>query len=143
MSVEPVQPRIDSDSEGFWQALQDQQLKLDRCQDCRRWQHPPLERCRRCGGELRFEAISGRGTVHSFIVVRYPAFPAQADDLPYVIALVDLDEDPTVRVAARLDAPPEDVSIGLRVASALVPLPGGPHTVPVFRPVAPEAAATS
>lgn len=137
MSIElgvPPQPQPDVDTEGFWQATSEGRLALCRCRVCRTWLQPPLERCRRCGGETGFEDVSGGGEVHSYIVVRHPAVPGYLDNLPYVVALVELDEQPGLRLPARLvGVEPGEVRIGMRVDVEILPLPGGEHRVPVFR----------
>jgi uncharacterized OB-fold protein len=131
----PPQPAPDADSDGFWQATAGGRLAMCRCQSCRLWLQPPLERCRRCQGEAGFEEVTGAGVVYSFIVVRQPSVPGYLDDLPYVVALVELDEQPGLRLPARLvEIQPEDVKVGMRVEARLVPLPGGEYVVPVFRP---------
>jgi uncharacterized OB-fold protein len=133
--VPPPQPAVDPDSAPFWAAVDAGELRLARCPECRRWQHPPLERCRRCAALLEFEAVAGTGVVYSFIVVRYPAVPAYADSLPYVIALVELDEQPGLRLSGRLDAPVDQVDVGARVRAEIVDVPGAEHRLPIFRVV--------
>jgi uncharacterized OB-fold protein len=99
---------------------------------------PPLERCRRCGGETAFEDVSGRGTVHSYIVVHHPSVPGYLHDLPYLVALVELVEQAGLRLPGRLDGvQPDEARIGMLVEADIVPLPGGDHSVAVFRPAAP------
>jgi uncharacterized OB-fold protein len=130
----PPQPAPDADSEGFWFATADGLLSICRCADCRRWLMPPLERCRHCGGPVAFEPVAGTGAVHSFIVVHYPAVPGFAEELPYVVALVELDEQPGLRLSARLvGVDPGAVAIDQRVRAEIVDHPGGPHRIPVFR----------
>ncbi len=130
----PPQPLPDPDTAGFWQGTAAGELRLARCRACRAWHQPPLERCRRCGAETCFEPVSGAGRVKSFIVVRHPAVPGYVDCLPYVVAIVELDEQPGLRLPARLvDVEPEAVAIGDRVRADLVDLPGGDFRVPVFR----------
>lgn len=137
MSVDlsvPPQPAPDPDTEGFWRATAEGRLAMCRCLACRTWMQPPLERCRRCGSETAFEDVSGDGEVHSYIVVRHPVAPGYLDNLPYVVALVELDEQPGLRLSARLlDTPPDEVRIGMRVRTEIVPHPGGDHHIPVFR----------
>ena len=129
----PPQPVPDVDSEGFWAATAVGRLALCRCESCGLWMQPPLARCRACDGPTSFQDVAGTGTVYSFIVVRQPSVPGYLDDLPYVVALVDLDEQRRLRLPARIvGAAPEDVHIGQRVRAALVALPGGNYTVPVF-----------
>ena len=131
----PPQPVPDEDSAGFWQALDDGRLAVCRCGQCRLWLQPPLERCPRCGGETAFEPVAGTGELHSFIVVHQPAIPGYRDQLPYTVALVELDEQPGLRLPGRLvGADPRDVKIGQRVTAEIESLPGGDFHVAVFKP---------
>lgn len=137
MSGPPPQPRPDLDTAGFWAALSAGRLAMCRCTGCRRWLQPPIERCRHCGLPTAFEDVSGRGTVYSYTVVRHPAVAGYEDELPYTVALVELDEQEGLRLPARLvDVEPADVRVGLAVEARLAPLPGGSHMVALFRPIA-------
>lgn len=131
----PPQPRPDIDSDPFWQAAAEGRLALCRCTECRLWHQPPLEACRNCGAATRFEDTRGRGSVFSFIVVRHPAVPGFLEDLPYTVGLVELDEQPGLRLPARLiKVAPQDVHVGIRVRAAIEALPGGDYSVAVFEP---------
>ena len=96
---------------GFWEAAAREQLAIPRCAACARFQWYPHERCRACGGsELPWTAVSGRGTLFSWAVVRRALVSAFADQVPYVSALVALVEDPAVRVVTRIvDCTPESL----------------------------------
>ncbi len=132
----PPQPIPDEDTQRFWDATARGDLELCRCRECRRWLQPPLERCSACGGATAFEPVQGTGEVHSYLVVRRPSVPGYLEDLPYVVALVELDEQPGLRLPGRMiDVDPEKVQIGDRVEAEIVDLPGGDYRVPVFRPV--------
>ena len=129
----PPQPLIDVDSQGFWNALDEGKFAMQRCSECRRFQHPPAERCKGCGATVTYEELAGTGEIFSFIVVRHPTVPGYLEDLPYVVALVELDDQPGLRFSAQIaGVEPSDVSIGQRVRVELVELPGGDKTVPVF-----------
>jgi uncharacterized protein len=131
----PPQPSPDVDSLAFWEATSEGRLALCRCQACGQWLHPPLERCRICGGETAFEDVAGTGEVYSFIVVHQPSVPGYLHDLPYVVAIVELDEQRGLRLPTRLiDVEPDTVRVGMRVRAELVPLNGGDYTVAVFCP---------
>lgn len=131
----PPQPSPDVDSQGFWDATANGQLAICRCQSCGLWLQPPLERCRACAGETAFEQVAGTGEIYTFIVVRQPSVPGYLEDLPYVVAVIELDEQKGLRLPSRLSGvAPEEVAIGMRVRAELVPLAGGEYTVPVFRP---------
>ena len=125
-------PVPDADSAGFWAAARDGTLAIARCTECRTWLHPPLERCRRCGGAITFEPVSGDGTLFSFIVVRHPAVPGH--EIPYVVALVELAEQPGLRMTAVLDADPDAVKIGMPVRARLVKVGTDGLQAPEFAP---------
>lgn len=130
----PPQPRPDADTEAFWSATREGRLALCRCTGCALWLQPPLERCRSCAAPTRFETVAGTGSVHSFIVVRHPAVPGYLEALPYVVALVELDEQEGLRLPARLvDADPAAVRVGSGVRVCLVDHPGGDYRVAAFR----------
>lgn len=130
----PPQPRPDPDSEGFWSATASGRIELCRCRDCGLWHHPPLERCRACAAETRFDPIAGTGSLRSFIVVRHAAVPGYLDAVPYIVGMVELDEQPGLRLVGRLlDVDPQDVEVGARVRAELVDLPPGDFVVIAFR----------
>jgi uncharacterized OB-fold protein len=134
----PPQPDPDFDSDGFWRATAEGYLAICRCRECRMWQQPPLERCKRCAGETEFVRVSGRGAIYSFIVSRHPCCPGYLDGVPYVIALIDLEEQEGLRLSARLvDVEPERVRIGDPVLLDVTDLPGGSFRVPTFRIIDP------
>ena len=84
------------------------------------------------GGEVEWVRASGRGTVYSY-VINHLAGPGYADEVPYVIAIIELDEGP--RVLANLlgvDPDPERVSIGMRVHALFEAR--GDLTIVQFRP---------
>jgi uncharacterized OB-fold protein len=132
----PPQPLPDPDTEGFWQATARGELAICRCQACGRWQHPPVERCPECAGPTAFEPVGGEGSVFSFIVANRASVPGFAQFVPYAVALVELDEQPGLRVVSRLAGiDPHAVEIGMRVRAEIVDLPGGDYRVAVFHRV--------
>ncbi|HEY1485634.1 MAG TPA: OB-fold domain-containing protein [Micromonosporaceae bacterium] len=127
----PPSPAPDLDSQAFWVAAQRRELTLCRCRTCRTWLQPPLERCRLCAGPTGFEAASGGGEIYSYIVVRHPSVPAFVHLIPYVVALVQLDEG--VRMPARLvGVDPAVVVIGARVQAGFELLPGAAEPALIF-----------
>jgi uncharacterized OB-fold protein len=87
----------------FWAGAAAGELRIPRCESCGRLCWYPRERCRRCQGEgFTWEALSGRGTLFSWVVVTHPFLPQFADLIPFAPALVALEEDPSVRLATRM-----------------------------------------
>lgn len=83
----------DADSAPFWAAAAEGKLIFQRCLSCGEAQFYPRPHCARChGNKLRFETSSGRGTIHTFTIVHRAPTAAFKARVPYVIALVDLEE---------------------------------------------------
>ncbi|MGE0878813.1 MAG: Zn-ribbon domain-containing OB-fold protein [Acidimicrobiia bacterium] len=92
MDVAVPRPTITPLTQPYWDALHDHRVVIQRCSSCRHWVHYPRIRCPFCGGaELRFEEVSGNGTVYSFTVTRQATAPFFADEVPQKIAIVELD----------------------------------------------------
>lgn len=109
-----VLPELDDTSRPFWTAGAAGELRIAHCRTCRRYLHPPRSACRDCGATLEFEAVSGNGTVFSYTVAHQQFNPAVPT--PFVIALVELDEQSDLRLVANIvDVDPEAVTTGMRV----------------------------
>jgi uncharacterized OB-fold protein len=125
----------------FWAAAARAELAIPRCDGCRRLHWYPEPRCRRCGGERHtWERVSGRGTLFTWVVLRHAFLPQFGDELPFVSALVALEEDPGVRLATRIvDCAPEALAAEMPVEVVFRPLRfagiQGSVTAPFFRPV--------
>lgn len=98
------------------------ELRIQRCDACGLHHHYPRMRCPYCGSDaLGWVTASGTGTVHSFTVIRQNGIPPFADEVPFVVALVDLDEV-GARCLARIPTlAPEDARIGMRVRATFRP----------------------
>ena len=108
-------PELDFENRAFWTGGAVGELRIHRCRACGLWLHPPRPVCRACfGTDVGPEPAAGTGTVVTFTVNRQPWLPDLV--VPYVLAIVELDEQPGLRVVTRLvDVEPDGVSIGLRV----------------------------
>jgi len=131
----PPQPAPDPDTQGFWDATAQGELKMCHCTACGLWMMPPLERCRTCAALTTFDKVQGTGTIYTFIVQRQAAVSGYLDSLPYTVVIIELDEQAGLRLPGRLiNIAPEDVHCGMRVEAMFEPLAGGEFTVPVFSP---------
>ena len=98
-------------SQPFWDALHDERIVLQHCAACGAWVYYPRARCPRClSDELPWEPVSGSGTVFTFTLAAQPTAPPFADEVPQLIAIVELDEG--VRVTSTIVGVPADVRIG-------------------------------
>jgi uncharacterized protein len=119
----------------YWRALEAGVLMVQRCATCGTVRHPPRPRCGQCASpEHTWQAASGLGTVYSFTVVRHPANPELADVVPYVVALIELDEGPRL-VSNVVGVEPDRVTINQRVQVQFDRVHGG-TVLPRFTPVA-------
>lgn len=88
-------PVIDPESRPYWDALKQHRLILKQCRACNHSHFYPRELCPHChSNDLHWVEASGTGTIYSFTIARRPAGPAFKADVPYVIAVIDLDEGP-------------------------------------------------
>ncbi|MEV6834394.1 bifunctional MaoC family dehydratase N-terminal/OB-fold nucleic acid binding domain-containing protein [Streptomyces sp. NPDC051133] len=133
----PRRPRpvVNRDNAGFWQGVAEHTLLIQRCTACGTLRHPWLPGCNACGG-LDWDTVeaSGEGTVHSYVVMHHPPFPAF--DPPYAVGLVELAEG--VRMVSTVVGVPYDkVRIGLpvRVEFRTCEDEEGALVLPVFRVV--------
>jgi uncharacterized OB-fold protein len=103
-------------SQPFWDALREERVDLQRCDECNRWVFYPRSRCPSClSDRLTWTAVDGRGTVYTFAVADKATAPPFADEVPQLIAVVELTEG--VRVSTTLvDVEPDAIRIGMPVA---------------------------
>ena len=110
-------PLEDPDQQPYWDAANRAELALQKCESCGEFVHPPGPGCPWCGGaDLAWVSIGTNviGTVYSFIIVHRAFLPSFVEDVPYVVALVDVDGAPGVRITANvIGVDPGDVSIGM------------------------------
>lgn len=108
-------PYITTLNEAFWTGGAAGELRIYRCRDCRTYVHPPAGFCPRCEGRaVAPEAVSGRATVASF-TVNYQRWEPELD-VPYVMALVEIAEQPDVRLVTNIvGCDPDAVAIGMPV----------------------------
>jgi uncharacterized OB-fold protein len=108
-----VLPKLSPLNEAFWTGGRDGALRIQRCADCASWIHPPQPICPDCTGKnLAAEAVSGRATLATFTVNHQVWIPGS--DEPYVIAIVELEEEPRVRLTTNVvECEPQDVRVGM------------------------------
>lgn len=117
MSESPfrVLPRVTKLNEHFWRGGSEGELRFLRCRPCGSYVHPPAPVCPAClSKDVAPEAVSGRATVVTFTLNHQPWVPSP--DHPYAIAIVEIEEQPDVRLMTNIvGCPPEDVRIGMTV----------------------------
>jgi uncharacterized OB-fold protein len=101
-------PAVSEDSAAFWDGTAAGELRIQACTSCGRLRFPPRPMCPRCRSlEHEWRAMSGRGRIWSFVVPHPPLLPAFAELAPYNVVVVELDEDPTIRLVGNLLESPD------------------------------------
>lgn len=121
------------ETEPFWAAVQERRLLMPRCDACGSVSFPPTVACRACGGTaFTWTEMSGRGTVFSFVVYHRVYHPAFKDKVPYVLAVIALEEGP--RIASNvIGIPPSEVVCELPVQVVYEEVRDG-FLIPKFTP---------
>ena len=126
-------PALEPESEHFWRACHAGRLEILRCRGCGWYVHPPRPVCPRCHGtDVAWQQVSGQATVVSFTVNHQAWFPGQ--EVPYVIALVELVEQVGLRLTTNLvGCAPEAARIGMAVRVVFETL-SDEIALPLFEP---------
>ena len=114
-------PRPTPETAAFWEACRNHELLIQHCAQCGYYQFYPRIFCTECNSrDPEWVKSAGTGEVITFTIVRHPVSPAYADDVPYVIALIRLDEGP-VLMSNVVQCEPDEVQTGLPVEVVFEP----------------------
>ena len=118
----------------FWEGCRGGELRIPRCRDCGRWVWYPASACPECGGgRHEWTRVSGRGRLFTWVRVHRAFLPGYKDRVPFVTALVELEEDARLRLATFLRAvPPGGLRVGLPVEVTFERIDER-LTLPIFR----------
>ena len=117
----------------FWDGLNEERLRLQRCDDCQTWVYYPRRRCPSClSDRLTWHDTSGQGTIYTWTVARQATHPAFADEVPQLLGVVELAEGPRLTTTF-VDLGPDDLVVGLPVEAVYDHGPDG-MTLLRFRP---------
>ena len=111
----PKLPLPDEFSEKYWAGAREGVLLIQRCTACGRHQFYPRQHCAACLADApEWVACDGVGTLHTYSIVHRTPNEEFVDQVPYVLALVDLDEG--VRITTNvIDSDHERLRCGDRV----------------------------
>jgi hypothetical protein len=88
-------PEPDEASRPFFDAALSGRLLLMKCGTCETVRLPSRQHCDAClSTEVEWVEASGRATVRSFGIMHQRLHPAFADEIPYNVAVVELEEGP-------------------------------------------------
>ena len=122
--AKPV-PLATPTSRPFWEGLRRGEVRIQRCEACRAWIFYPRSNCPEClSPRLAWQTVTGTGRLYTFTIARLPTAPFFADEVPQILALVELDEG--VRIPSTLVGVAEEaIEIGMRLAPVFEAAHGG------------------
>lgn len=132
VNPQPV-PRPTPITQPFWDATKEHRLMLQRCANGHVFYYARTH-CPEClSNDLEWAEASGRGTLYSYTVARRPQSPEFAEDVPYIIAAITLEEGPRI-TSLLVEADPDNVAIDGAVEVAWDDV-SDDVSMPYFRPV--------
>jgi len=124
------QPRPAAESAPYWEGAKAHKLLLPRCNACGKFCLPPSQRCTHClSTDFAWQESLGKGRIYSFVVYHRVYHPAFESDVPYAVAIVELDEGPRL-LANIVGTPPDAIRCDMRVG--VVFEDRGDQTIPQF-----------
>ncbi|RLA39649.1 MAG: nucleic acid-binding protein [Gammaproteobacteria bacterium] len=137
VSANPIpakpQPRITPWAAPLWEACAQGKLSLPYCSQCEASFYYPRQWCPQCfNQDLSWLELSGRGKVYSFSVVHQSPLPSYQDDVPYVLAIIELEEGPRMMTNI-LNCDVDKVRVDMPVEVTFEER--GDMTIPQFQPL--------
>jgi uncharacterized OB-fold protein len=107
----------DAWSEPYWAAAREERLILPKCTDCGHAREIGAPFCHHCQSQgIEWVQSSGRASIFSYTVVRFPLIEAMRDCVPYVPAVIELDDFPDNKLISNVvGVMLKDIAIGLKV----------------------------
>ncbi len=126
-------PTISGETKPYWDSCHRGQLVIQKCDSCGEYQFYPRGICANCwSNDIQWYQASGKGTVWTFTVTHQNRTPGFAEDVPDVLALVELEEG--VRMFTNIvECEPRDVKIGMAVEVTFVRA-NDQISIPYFKP---------
>lgn len=133
ITIKPA-PIVNDWARPFWEAARQEKLVIQRCKDCDEYIFYPRIACPYCFSDnIDWVEASGKGTVYSYTVVENNAPSAFINDIPYVVAVVRLEEG--VQMLSNIvGCEPCDVRCDMAVNVTFEKL-DDEFTLPKFKPV--------
>lgn len=127
-------PQPDDVTRFHWDGAAAHRLVLQRCRSCGKLQYPPEVCCIHCqADDFQHVEATGRGVIYSYSVVDRPLHAGFVDTLPYVVVLVELDDQPGLRMLTNLVEVPTGTTLKCGMPVEVVFENRGAVTLPQFR----------
>lgn len=131
--IKPI-PAVQPWSEGFWKGTKEHRLLIQECNECKAKIFYPRKHCPECwSADLGWYEASGKAKVHTFTIMKDMVEPKFWPDLPYVLAIVKLEEG--INMMTRIvECDPEEVTFDMDVEVVFEDI-SDECALPLFRPV--------
>ena len=108
-------PLVNEENQPYWEYCKKHELRMQKCIVCGHIRFPVSIICPVCHSlDSQWVKLSGKGTIYSFTVYRVPYHPAFKNDIPYVLAIIQLVEGPRME-SNIIGCQPEEVRIEMPV----------------------------
>ena len=133
MTVRFDLPTPEADTLEFWAATKENRLLIKHCGDCDAYSYYPRPFCPECWSRnVTWHEASGKATLYTWSVIYNNDQPPFRDRVPYVAAIVDLEEGPRMMTNV-VETPFEDLRVGMALSVTFMPI-SDDFTIPVFVP---------
>jgi uncharacterized protein len=132
--VKPL-PQADGVTRPYWESLKAHQMNIQKCNDTGKFFFYPRGLSPfTLSDNISWEPVNGKGAIHAFTIVHQNRAPGFVDELPYVVAMVELDEGPRIMTnIIDVEPDPEHVKVGMQVEIVYEDI-NDEITLPKFRP---------
>jgi uncharacterized OB-fold protein len=126
-------PAPDLETLPFWEAAKEGRLLIEHCNACGENHYYPRPFCPRCwSDDVEWLEASGRATLYTWSVVHTNDLPPFAERVPYVAAIVELEEGPRM-ITNVVDCEFGDLEVGMALEAVFHPT-SDEWTIVQFRP---------
>jgi uncharacterized protein len=127
-------PRITDDNKQYWAYCKNHELRMQKCLQCGYIRFPPGIVCPRCHSmQTEWIKLSGQGKIYSFVIYRRAYHPAYRKDIPYIVAIIQLNEGPRMESNVA-GCQPEDIRIDMPVEVSFEDIDEN-ISIPKYKPV--------
>ena len=108
-------PAVDTLTRPFWEACAAHRLMIQRCAECSAHRSPPKPVCWKCqSSNYAWSESTGRGRIFSYTIVHHSPHPTALEQIPYNIAVVELEDCEHVLLTSNVvDCPNQELRVGL------------------------------
>jgi hypothetical protein len=127
-------PVPSDESRPYWEGLKEHRLLMPRCDDCQGYWFPPTQYCPHCSSaSWTWTPVSGRGKIFSYVIYHRVYHPGFAEDVPYAVAVISLDEGPRL-LSNIVGVPPDQLTCDMPVEVVFTDITDT-MTIPKFKPL--------